>query len=732
MAGHDILISTMGLAVMAGILWRTKVLKESNFTARFPDFVIAIYLIAQGSFSVYQSLDLIILNDQNFPSLILLLLPAAISISYGNTKGKMLPSPWLWFLVALAVVAYSTVLGLRWNIPEIRIVSPSFFAALFLSISMFFFVGFPRFLLGLAAVTWVIKFAGLASLGSSGVGIFMGAVVFSASLHFVNRFGSPGTLEFELNDFIKSITDALLILDLSGKVVCANDKFLQLGGYERGDILSSEAIDFFAIPSDWRFKFISSEKSKQVRCHLLSGGGEKIPVLLRLNEICNSRSQLVNLLCVISEEREFETLENRVKEETARFASLYETSAALSSSLEMKDVLRAIANAAEKLTKSDNCTIFSLDHARQILKSVYSTEEIFNSEVMNFELPVGKGLTGTVVSDAKPRIQNFDDEASVAVQVPGTSESEESLLCTPLIAKDVVIGALTMYKVGHQRFVDEDLKVLAVFASQASAIIETSRLYMKLKSSERLYRYSVDLAGDAIFFVDCETGKISDVNDMAPRLFKYSKAEFLAMHIWELNSDSQMHVTKRLWEEAKRTGWGRLGEVQHITRDGVSFPASVNVSIIYTGDLNFIQWMVRDISEFKRSLDKIGLFHQIFEKLAEPILITNLKGRILYANKSFCGLFMLDPENLEKGDVAAPNLQNSRLNVLTECWEKLKGKSSLIDEIAIVPRQNIELRKTVSILPHTDDHGEPKYFVWFFHSPLETALPDRSLQAEVS
>jgi len=117
--------------------------------------------------------------------------------------------------------------------------------------------------------------------------------------------------------------------------------------------------------------------------------------------------------------------------------------------LKLHDVLKAISRAAENLTQADSCTVFSLDHAKQVIRPIYSSEEAFNAEIMNFELPVGQGLTGAVVQDGKLRIQNFDDDIQLARHVPGTTDEEESLLSVPLVSKDIVIGALTLYKNGN-------------------------------------------------------------------------------------------------------------------------------------------------------------------------------------------------------------------------------------------------------------------------------------------
>jgi PAS domain S-box-containing protein len=710
--------------VGAGLIWRSAKLRELSLPPILPDILISVYLVSQGILSICHSYHYLTILDDKFPALLLLFMPAAFSASEAKTARQAHwshPSTSLWLGLGMAIVGYGV--ALYSSELNLRVISPSIFSAVFLLFSMFYFGGIKRLLLGLVAAVWIIYFSGLSTLGASGIGILMGSISFSI---IVSLTHAPpiAAFDFDLRDFIKSISDPYLVIELIGTVNYVNDAFLDISGYTRPEIIGRDAIDLFDIPFDWRFKLESPDRSKRARCHLVARGGERIPIRLSLSEIRNPGGEIKGLLCLLYDDRERETLEVRLKIESQKLAGFYETSQALASSLELKDVLRSIGRAAEKLTASDSCIIFSLDPGRQKVKPIYSSEEEFNAEVMNFEIGVGQGLTGAVVADGKPRIQNYDDEMNLAVHIPGTTEEEEeSLLCMPLVAKNATIGAITLYKVGKRKYDEDDLRSLTVFAAQAAAIIEMSRLYMQLRSSEKLYRHSVDLAGDAILFVDFETGKITNANEMALKLFKYTRPELIAMRIWELNPEDQMQVAKRLWEEVKQTGWGRLGEAIYLARDGTPLPASVTVSAIYTGDANFIQWMVRDISDYKRSIERLGFFHQVFEKLGEPILITSGKGKILYSNKSFDRLFDIDEQDPAAfSDVAAIGAVGSKLDILAGLWADLKNREQIVDEVTIESPGAPAVKKTVLIQALRNSKGEPRFYIWFFHPPVDSNI----------
>lgn len=621
----------------------------------------------------------------------------------------------IWFAWAM-LLAVGYLLSLPDGIGETWRNLSSSLIVLFLFISMFFIKSYNRLLLWLAMMIWIVIQADFSYMTESGIAIFLGAVAFSAGLFYqdpvLGRFG------FDLEDLVGSIEIPYVILDLSGKVVFANSGFLKASGYNLDTLTKVEAIDIFDIPSDWRFKLYSSEKYKKIRCRLITFDGKRTPVLLWLNEVRRSGKDLINLLCIIQDESEKEAFEKKSKEESGKFTSLYETSLAISSSLEMKDVLESISRAAENLTHSDTCSIFLMDHSRQVLKTIYSTEDSYNTEVMNFEIPVGQGLTGAVVSDGKPRIQNYDDEVKLSVHIPGTTEEEESLLSMPLLAKDAVIGALTLYKIDRRRFEEDDMKLLTVFASQASSIIENSRLFMKLKESERLYRSSVDLAGDGILFVDSETGRITDINGQAQRMLKYTKAESVLLNIWELHPLSQMQMARELWKKTIGAGQRNIEEIELLAKDGSLIPASIRASHISIGETRFIQWSIRDISEYKRKLEKYSFYQQVFDQHREPILLCDPRGRILNVNEKFCSFFGLQKEQVEKSDLISLCINDARMAPLKSCWLKLKGRDSLFEQIGGDHSAGIPGDKYISIQSHYGENGNIKYYLWLIHLPV--------------
>ena len=711
----------LGSAILIRIIYGFIVRHNWNPLKFAPDTFIAMFLIAFGLIQSASSYGAF-----HKGAIVLLMLPFACAISNNSFVYKKVEKSSIgWLVSGIILMALCFLYNRGHRIFGYDAFIFDIIVVLFFAFSVIRFPGFHRTVLLLAFSVWSTFLFSSAALLSSYILVIMGTTIFVRS-YFTGAYQTFNNLDFRPDDIINANMYPFMILDLSGRIIYANRDFLDFSGYGERDLIGKEAIELIEIPGNWMLKISPLGGRKKIRCHLLCRDGRRLPILLWLNEIKKHGKELKNLICFIYDESEHQAMELKINAEARRFSGLHETSRAISSSLEMKDVLEAIASAAEALTDSDTCTVFMLDHSKQVVKPLYSTEQVYSDEVMNFEFSVGQGLTGRVIADGKPRLQNYDDETDLAVLVPGTSDEEESILSAPLLAKNIVIGALTLYKTGGKKFDEENLQTLTVFASQAASALETSRLYMKLKESEKVYRASVDLAGDSIMFIDSETGRIKDANETARRLLGYSMAEIVARHVWELHPQPRMRIARQLWQSVKNKGRDMIPEIEFESKDGRIIQASINASKIATGDNDFIQWVVRDMSEYKRIIDKMGFFHKVLRDLSDPVLITEAEGIICFANDSFKRLFATDPEI---GDCLAnekTSIMSLRLPLLDEIWGNLKGKSGYAHDLIFNSGRDNQVARTVHVLPKYDSTAKLTHFFWIFHPVLTRMVSARS------
>lgn len=176
--------------------------------------------------------------------------------------------------------------------------------------------------------------------------------------------------------------------------------------------------------------------------------------------------------------RLFENVHNQAAEKEALLA----TSEAISS-LELETVLNTIAKEAKKLFLADTSRIHLIEPDGKTLRCVVAISNRPESKILNFSIPMGKGVTGSVAISGLPEIIDNSLADRRGVHIPGTSEAPETMALVPLSIRQQVIGVMTMTRNGTERpFLNRDLNLLTAFADQAAVAIDNARLFAAERS----------------------------------------------------------------------------------------------------------------------------------------------------------------------------------------------------------------------------------------------------------
>jgi len=190
----------------------------------------------------------------------------------------------------------------------------------------------------------------------------------------------------------------------------------------------------------------------------------------------------------------------------------------------------------------------------------------------------------------------------------------------------------------------------AQFAELAHKIrkaVERRKAIKELQDNEsqlRLLKASVDWASDQVFWLDSE-GKILYVNDSACRNTGYSRDEFLAMTVFDLDPDftPEMLARSRMILKERKTN---IFMTRHRHKDGTIVDVEIMANHVSKDGKDYSFTFARDITRRKQMEDSLRESEERYQILAESsldgILITNLEGRILTANHAFLAMFEVD------------------------------------------------------------------------------------------
>mgnify|MGYP000218161281 CR=1 FL=1 len=170
-----------------------------------------------------------------------------------------------------------------------------------------------------------------------------------------------------------------------------------------------------------------------------------------------------------------------VSEIVRKLASLHQAARAMNSILDPDRLLDAILSLLQQVFDLDNCAVLLFDPAEQALR-IRAARGYRPDVVKNFRAARGQGVTGRVLESGQPmRIEDVGGHPEYVEGVAGA----RSEMAAPLCVDDQVIGVLDAESRRASAFLESDLDLFMVFASQAATAIRNAGLVRQLEERSR-------------------------------------------------------------------------------------------------------------------------------------------------------------------------------------------------------------------------------------------------------
>jgi GAF domain-containing protein len=195
--------------------------------------------------------------------------------------------------------------------------------------------------------------------------------------------------------------------------------------------------------------------------------------------------------------RLFKELEARTHDLTRsvdELTALGEVGRALSSTLNLEDVLQTIAKRATQLTETAGCVIWEYDKPREEFRlrvSHYTDDSdaaILPARGGVTTISKGQGLTTQVMEERQPvQIPDIAVEGAYEspVRKPLIDAGHRALLGVPLLSEDEVVGVLAVTRKTPGEFDPEVIRLLSTFANQSALAIQNARLFQDIEEKSR-------------------------------------------------------------------------------------------------------------------------------------------------------------------------------------------------------------------------------------------------------
>jgi two-component system, OmpR family, phosphate regulon sensor histidine kinase PhoR len=190
---------------------------------------------------------------------------------------------------------------------------------------------------------------------------------------------------------------------------------------------------------------------------------------------------------------------DNVQRRLTELEGLAQIGRAVTAMLDLDAVLKAVVDAAVKLTGAEEGSLLLLDEPSNELymRSSKNFDEEFAS---TFRLRVQDSLAGQVIASGQPVL--LDERSPQKIK---TSYLVHSLLYVPLRVRGRTIGVLGVdNRKAGRALTQEDVTVMSAIADYAAIAIDNARLYQKTEADLRKLETVLTQTEDAVLLVDLE------------------------------------------------------------------------------------------------------------------------------------------------------------------------------------------------------------------------------------
>lgn len=213
---------------------------------------------------------------------------------------------------------------------------------------------------------------------------------------------------------------------------------------------------------------------------------------------------------------------NHTKREADKYKSLYDKTELLStigqkiiSNLSIKSIIAIIDQEINKLIETDYFGIIVYEDEMDQATYYFVGENVQIQEVVSFNKNVSNTFGGYCIKNKKDIIignsykeykKYIDNEPIEFEEVQGSSSTMNSLIYTPMIINDKVVGVMTVQNKEENAYDQNDLNTLKILANYSAIAIENAISYQKVEDlatydnlTRFLTRFEILKLGEIIF-----------------------------------------------------------------------------------------------------------------------------------------------------------------------------------------------------------------------------------------
>ena len=285
-----------------------------------------------------------------------------------------------------------------------------------------------------------------------------------------------------------------------------------------------------------------------------------------------------------------------------------------------------------------------------------------------------------------------------------------SLAVIPIKHEDKVIGALNLASRHHPDFYENIQISIEALAFQLGGTISRINAEKALFSSQLNFRMMFDTINDFMFILDME-GTILLTNSVVERRLGYTTNELKQFHVLDVHPPERRNEAGSIVEDML-AGKAAYCPVPLMAKDGTLIPVETYVILGKWDGKDALFGISRDVTEREMHETALRMQSAAFESFTLAIIITDVKGRIQWANSGFTRLTGYQSEEFigkHCGEIIGTGKNDNAF--FAEMWSSILHGKVWSGEIINKRKDGTFYPEEQTITPVLDYNGEIQNFI---------------------
>jgi PAS domain S-box-containing protein len=302
----------------------------------------------------------------------------------------------------------------------------------------------------------------------------------------------------------------------------------------------------------------------------------------------------------------------QLRRDIERLSGLYHISLMMGTGTEVSTICELLTRKIARLLGADMCVILLSDEKEKLIYAQLPAYGVSDQHVQSLRSGLDESNIATeVYKTGEPYLTNDIAADPLISKQAAELLGVSAILAVPLQAGAHTLGTIeVMNKAGG--FVEDDKRLVTIFASQAAHLIVNAQLFEQVRESEERYRQIFESTLDGLYRSTLD-GKLVTVNPALASMLGYNEpSELVGTNLIQdffVDASVSAHLLKELEER------GRVLDVEceMRRRSGETVPARISIRAVTDEADHELYYLgiIRDVTEQKRLSEQLIISKQL-------------------------------------------------------------------------------------------------------------------------